>query len=102
MIGVASHAGPAVPRAATSRRSTHLIVDPFRAPACAFCAGNRGLEYQPHAGSAGRRRRAGVVTFSGVVAGVRYLVVDQTDGRSATYGRLAVARVARRGDGAIR
>ena len=69
------------------------VVDPFRAPACAFCSGNRGLEYQPNAGSPVFAAAAGVVTFSGVVAGVRYLVVVQTDGRSATYGRLAVARV---------
>jgi hypothetical protein len=34
------------------------------------------------------------VTFSGVVAGVRYVVIEQTDGRTATYGRLGVARVA--------
>ena len=69
------------------------VVDPFRAPACTFCSGNRGLEYQPHAGSAVLAAAVGVVTFSGVVAGVRYLVVVQADGRSATYGRLAVVRV---------
>ena len=70
------------------------VVDPFRAPACVFCSGNRGLEYQPHSGSPVFAAAPGVVTFSGVVAGVRYLVVVQTDGRSATYGRLAVVRVA--------
>ena len=70
------------------------IVDPFRAPACAFCAGNRGLEYQPPPGSTVVAAAPGVVRFSGLVAGVRYLVVDQTDGRAATYGRLAVAMVA--------
>ncbi len=70
------------------------VVDPFRAPSCAFCPGNRGLEYTPPAGSAVRAAAAGVVTFSGVVAGVRYLVIGQIDGRSATYGRLAAARVA--------
>ena len=69
------------------------VVDPFRAPACAFCSGNRGLEYQPHTGSPVFAAAAGVVTFSGLVAGVRYLVVVQTDGRTATYGRLAVVRV---------
>jgi murein DD-endopeptidase MepM/ murein hydrolase activator NlpD len=69
------------------------IVDPFRAPLCAFCAGNRGLEYQPAPGSTVIAAAPGVVRFSGLVAGVRYLVVDQTDGRAATYGRLAVTRV---------
>jgi murein DD-endopeptidase MepM/ murein hydrolase activator NlpD len=70
------------------------IVDPFRAPACAFCAGNRGLEYQPPPGSTVVAAAPGVVRFSGLVAGVRYLVVEQTDGRAATYGRLAATRVA--------
>ena len=70
------------------------VVDPFRAPACAFCPGNRGLEYQPPVGSPVVAAASGVVTFSGVVAGVRYLVVAQTDGRMATYGRLAAVRVA--------
>lgn len=69
------------------------IVDPFRAPSCAFCAGNRGLEYQPAPGSTVIAAAPGVVRFSGLVAGVRYLVVDQTDGRAATYGRLAKTRV---------
>jgi murein DD-endopeptidase MepM/ murein hydrolase activator NlpD len=69
------------------------IVDPFRAPPCAYCAGNRGLEYRPHPGARVVAASAGVVEFNGVVAGVRYLVVRQVDGRSATYGRLAGAGV---------
>jgi murein DD-endopeptidase MepM/ murein hydrolase activator NlpD len=69
------------------------IVDHFRSPACTYCAGNRGLEYQPVRGSPVVAAAPGVVTFSGVVAGVRYVVVDQTDGRVATYGRLAMAGV---------
>lgn len=76
------------------RQPVHApIVDPFRAPACVFCSGNRGLEYQPHIGAPVVAAAAGIVTFSGVVAGVRYLVIAQGDGRTATYGRLAVARV---------
>ncbi len=70
------------------------IVDPFRSPACTYCPGNRGLEYQPAAGTRVVAAATGVVGFSGVVAGVRYLVVDQTDGRKATYGRLASVLVA--------
>jgi murein DD-endopeptidase MepM/ murein hydrolase activator NlpD len=70
------------------------VVDPFRAPACAFCAGNRGLEYQPHVGAPVVAAAPGIVTFSGVVAGLRYLVIAQSDGRTATYGRLSVVRVA--------
>jgi murein DD-endopeptidase MepM/ murein hydrolase activator NlpD len=69
------------------------IVDPFRAPACTFCPGNRGLEYRPQSGTSVVAAADGVVSFSGVVAGVRYVVVEQRDGRTATYGRLAAARV---------
>ena len=70
------------------------IVDPFRAPACAQCAGNRGLEYATTAGRAVTAVAPGTVSFSGVVAGTRYVVVDQPDGYRATYGRLAAATVA--------
>ncbi|HEX2782036.1 MAG TPA: M23 family metallopeptidase [Ilumatobacteraceae bacterium] len=73
---------------------TSAIIDPFRSPACNYCPGNRGLEYAPATGSRVVAAAPGVVGFSGVVAGVRYLVVDQTDGRTATYGRLASALVA--------
>ncbi|MEO8263943.1 MAG: M23 family metallopeptidase [Ilumatobacteraceae bacterium] len=69
------------------------IVDPFRAPACTFCPGNRGLEYQPPAGTPVVAAADGVVRFSGAVAGVRYVVVEQRDRRTATYGRLAAAQV---------
>ena len=72
---------------------TSAVVDPFRAPACSYCPGNRGLEYEPAIGSPVVAAAAGVVTFSGVVAGVRYVVVEQSDGRTATYGRLASALV---------
>jgi len=72
------------------------VVDPFRAPECRYCAGNRGLEYQPPAGSRVVAAAEGVVTFSGVVAGVRYVIVAQSDGRTATYGRLATAGVVAR------
>jgi murein DD-endopeptidase MepM/ murein hydrolase activator NlpD len=69
------------------------VVDPFRAPACAYCPGNRGLEYEPPVATPVSAAAGGVVSFSGVVAGVRYVVIEQSDGRLATYGRLAAARV---------
>src|SRR3954470_12542621 len=68
---------------------TAPVVDPFRQPPCAQCAGNRGLEYATPPGTAVTAVAGGVVTFSGVVAGTRYVVVDQPDGYRATYGRLA-------------
>lgn len=69
------------------------VIDPFRAPACWYCPGNRGLEYRPAQGSSVIAVAGGTVRFSGVVAGVRYVVVAQHDGRVATYGHLAVATV---------
>jgi murein DD-endopeptidase MepM/ murein hydrolase activator NlpD len=65
------------------------VVDAFRVPACTFCPGNRGLEYEPAAGTTIAAAASGVVSFSGLVAGVRYVVIDQSDGRLATYGRLS-------------
>lgn len=73
------------------------IVDHFRAPACPWCPGNRGLEYRVAAGTAVRAAAAGTVTFAGVVAGTRYVVVAHADGLRATYGGLASSHL-RTGD----
>ena len=64
------------------------IARPFDAPACPWCAGHRGLTYAVGAGTAVRAAAAGTVTFSGVVVGVRYVVVRHGDGLLATYGGL--------------
>jgi len=64
---------------------------------CPCCAGNRGIEYAVSGRAVVRAVASGVVTFSGVVAGTRYIVVDIGAGRRLTYGRLASASV-RRGD----
>ncbi|NND74021.1 MAG: M23 family metallopeptidase [Ilumatobacter sp.] len=73
------------------------VVDPFRAPACRWCAGNRGIEYRTTPGRQVRTVAAGRVTFSGSVAGTRYVVVQIAGGWRLTYGRLASVSV-RRGD----
>ena len=72
---------------------TAPVVDPFRAPPCAQCAGNRGLEYATVLGTRVTAVAPGLVSFSGVVAGTRYVVVLQPDGLRATYGRLASTSV---------
>ena len=64
------------------------VARPFVAPACTYCPGHRGLEYDLDAGTTVRAVAGGLVTFSGVVAGTRYIVVLQNDGLSATYGQL--------------
>jgi murein DD-endopeptidase MepM/ murein hydrolase activator NlpD len=71
------------------------VVDPYRAPACTYCPGNRGIEYGPQPGQPVAAVEAGTVTFAGTVAGTRYVVVEHADGVRATYGRLATAAVGR-------
>lgn len=61
---------------------------PFVAPACPYCPGQRGLEYELPAGSSVRAAAGGVVSFAGVVVGVRYVVVLHDDEIQATYGML--------------
>ena len=65
------------------------VADPYREPACTWCPGNRGLTYATQPGDVVRAASAGAVTFSGTVAGTRYVVVDHGDGLRATYGGLA-------------
>lgn len=66
------------------------VVDPFREPACPWCPGNRGLTYRTGPGTVVRAAGAGTVTFSGLVAGTRYVVVEHASGGlRATYGGLA-------------
>ncbi len=77
------------------------ITDPFRAPECRWCPGNRGVEYGTRAGAVVRAVAAGRVTFAGDVATVRYAVVEHADGRRVTYGGLADVIVAE-GDRVVR
>ena len=70
------------------------VVEPYRAPPCTYCAGNRGIEYGPSPGQTVSAVAEGAVTFAGSVAGTRYVVVQHVDGIRATYGRLASRTVA--------
>jgi murein DD-endopeptidase MepM/ murein hydrolase activator NlpD len=69
------------------------VVDPFRMPACTWCPGNRGIEYDVHPGTAVRSVAPGSVEFSGFVAGERYVVVRLTNGWQITYGRVTSSAV---------
>lgn len=73
------------------------VTDPFRAPACTWCPGNRGIEYGPEPGRSVTAVAGGVVSFAGTVVATRYVVVLHDDGLRATYGRLAAVAV-RAGD----
>ena len=75
----------------------HLpVVDGFRAPACTWCAGNRGIDYAVETGSAVASAVDGTVTFAGRVAGTGYVVVRSARGVLVTHGGLATI-TARRG-----
>lgn len=69
------------------------VADPFRAPACRWCPGNRGITYGTAAGVAIRAVVAGRVTFAGDVAGTSYVVVEVANGWRLTYGNLTAVRV---------
>jgi murein DD-endopeptidase MepM/ murein hydrolase activator NlpD len=71
------------------------VVEPYRAPACTYCPGHRGIDFSSRPGQAVRAVAAGLVSFAGSVVGTRYVVVDHGDGLRATYGRLATVRVRR-------
>ena len=70
-----------------------VMVDPFRAPACTWCAGNRGIEFSVVRNSRVSAAGSGTVVFVGEVADTRYLVVELPGGWRHTYGRLASTRV---------
>ncbi len=65
-----------------------VVTDPFRAPACPYCAGQRGIEYRVAANASVRAVAAGTVSWAGTVAGTRYVVVRHANGWRATYGML--------------
>ena len=71
------------------------VTDPFRMPACPYCAGNRGIEYGPRPGQGVIAMADGLVVFAGTVAGTRWLVVEHRDGLRASYGRLSTMSVTR-------
>lgn len=85
--------------------SNATVIDSFRAPECARCAGNRGIEYAVPANAVVRSGLHGEVVFVGMVANVRYVVVRAGANPQVrvTYGGLAdvvvgQGEVLRRGD----
>jgi murein DD-endopeptidase MepM/ murein hydrolase activator NlpD len=65
------------------------VAVPFRAPACTWCPGHRGIEYRVAPGTPVRAVTDGRVVFAGSVVGVTYLVIRVADGRRVTFGQLA-------------
>lgn len=78
------------------------ITDFFRAPACQWCAGNRGWEISVRAPYVVVSGTDGVVAFAGTVARVNYVVVDTGCGLRITYGRLDAPSAFRAGEAVTR
>jgi hypothetical protein len=95
LVAIASVASPTSVDAAPCLRPPVIgtVVDPFRAPACEWCAGNRGIEYRVGPDAAVRAAATGTVTFVGSVAGTTYLVVELPNGWRLTHGRLESTRL---------
>lgn len=70
------------------------VVDPYREPACDWCAGNRGIEWRSSQGEQVRSAAAGRVAFAGRVAGAGWVVVEVREGLLVTHGRLDALAVA--------
>lgn len=72
------------------------VLDPFRAPDCARCAGNRGIEYAVPGDYAVRSGVTGEVVFVGRVATTHYVVIRAGAEPSVrvTYGGFAQTMVA--------
>ena len=83
--------GPAALAAATPcylPPTSAPVAEPYRAPSCRYCPVPRAIDFATPIGAPLRAVAAGTITFSGMVAGVLYVVIDQGDGLRATYGGL--------------
>ena len=77
--------------------SSVVIIDQFRAPKCEQCAGNRGLEFQLESAQPILAVSDGVISYSGEVGRIQYLVLSTRGNRKITYGRIAETKL-RAGD----
>ena len=88
-IGSAACANVGTPNSLPIKLPVNLpVIDQFRAPSCKWCSGNRGIEYQTEPGSIVTAATGGIVSFVGMVAGTRYVVVKTNDKLLVTHGRL--------------
>ena len=91
---VAAPPAPASARPCLAPPVVAPVSRPFSAPPCPWCAGHRGVTFAVAPGTVVRAMAPGIVTFSGIVVEVRYVVVRHGDGLLATYGGLASSPVA--------
>lgn len=62
------------------------VVDPFRAPTCTWCSGNRGVEFGSVSGDRVRSPTAGTVVWVGAVAGTHWVVLTTDDQLRVSIG----------------
>jgi len=72
---------------------TAPVLDPFRAPAGPYAAGNRGIDYDTSQGQRVVAIGMGTVTFAGKVANVPYVTITHPDGLRSSYSLLTAAVV---------
>jgi murein DD-endopeptidase MepM/ murein hydrolase activator NlpD len=86
VVGGAAGVPPKPPPAGGYRPpTTAVVLDPFRMPLGPYGPGNRGIEYGTASGQPIRAIGAGVVAFSGPVAGREVVSIDHPDGLRSTY-----------------
>ena len=71
------------------------VIDPFRAPAHRYAAGNRGIDYATTPLGPVRAAADGAVIFAGPVAGTLHVTILHADGLRTSYSFLATAEVLR-------
>jgi murein DD-endopeptidase MepM/ murein hydrolase activator NlpD len=69
------------------------IVEHFRPPACTWCPGNRGIDYDTAPGTAVHAAAPGTVTFAGRIGGDGFVTVAHADGLRTSYAFLATIAV---------
>ncbi|MBL6629595.1 MAG: M23 family metallopeptidase [Actinomycetota bacterium] len=69
------------------------IIDPFRPPACPWCAGNRGVEFESDAGALVHAPTPATVIFAGAVAGTPWITLDTGTERITIGGVDAMVHV---------
>src|SRR5215207_9471877 len=69
------------------------IIDRFRSPACRWCPGNRGVDYDVDVGTPVRASASGVVTYAGTIGAGRYVTILHPDGLRTSYSFLATIAV---------
>ena len=95
-----SHAGaasPAAPVGVWRRPVDGSVVVPFKPPATRYGRGHLGVDFAVPPSTSVRAAGDGTVTFAGVVAGARHVVVAHSGGLRTSYSFVATSRV-HRGD----